>query len=218
MERVDEEGQIATAMTFARLFSAVPLTAQGPSKLVIYDIHALQNRFYFADSVIPVLTSGIPLFVNALKTRHQKETIVIAFPDEGATKRFGKKFSSEGWPIVTCTKVRQGNKRIVSIKEGDEYIKGSHVFIVDDLCKTGGTLKECRTVLHERGAAKISTYVTHAVFPLESWKKFLGSDTGFEFFYTTDSCPETIPHIMNKKPFEVLSLSSSLVDNLTELI
>ena len=184
MERIDEEGQIATAMTFARILSAVPLTAHGPSKLVIYDIHALQNRytnpfffsyfciqiyiitypknhptkkrFYFGDSVIPVLLSAIPIFISTLKTHHKNEKIAIAFPDEGATKRFGKKFAEEGWPVVTCTKIRQGPKRIVSIKEGEEYVKGYHVFVVDDLCKTGGTLKETRAVLAERGATKVS--------------------------------------------------------------
>eukprot|EP00118_Oscarella_pearsei_P009381 m.54005 g.54005 ORF g.54005 m.54005 type:complete len:69 (+) comp34301_c0_seq5:529-735(+) len=53
MERVDKEGQIATAKTLAILLSAIPLAALGPAQIVIYDIHALQERFYFADSVIP---------------------------------------------------------------------------------------------------------------------------------------------------------------------
>jgi len=44
MERVDSEGQIATAFTFARLLSNIPLTQRGPVKIMIYDIHALQER------------------------------------------------------------------------------------------------------------------------------------------------------------------------------
>ena len=44
MERVDEEGQIATAMTFAQLLCATPVGIGGPARLIIYDIHALQNR------------------------------------------------------------------------------------------------------------------------------------------------------------------------------
>lgn len=31
----------------AKLLSAIPLTIAGPAKIVIYDIHALQERFYF---------------------------------------------------------------------------------------------------------------------------------------------------------------------------
>ena len=36
---------------------------------------------------------------------------------------------------MICTKVREGDKRIVSVKEGE--IKNRHVFIIDDLVKTG---------------------------------------------------------------------------------
>jgi len=170
MERVDEEGQIATATTFARLLSSTPLTLSGPAKLIIYDIHALQNRFYFSDSVIPLLVSAIPLFVKqVLQAKYSKEKVVIAFPDDGATKRFGKYF--QDWPVITCLKIREGNKRIVTIKEGEEHIKGALVFIVDDLVKTGGTLIECKNVLLKRGATRVSAFVTHAVFPDESWKK-----------------------------------------------
>jgi len=102
MERVEEEGMIATAATLARLLSAVPLTISGPCKLVIYDIHALQERFYFGDNVIPCLCSAIPLFLDKLRADHSQEKIVIAFPDDGASKRFGKMFKE--YPNVICVK------------------------------------------------------------------------------------------------------------------
>mmetsp|Transcript_26817 Transcript_26817/g.37757 ORF Transcript_26817/g.37757 Transcript_26817/m.37757 type:complete len:329 (-) Transcript_26817:68-1054(-) len=209
MERVDEEGQIATAMTFARLLSATPITITGPAKLIIYDIHALQNRFYFGDTILPLLTSAIPLFQDALKQNHANEKIVIAFPDDGAAKRFGNFFKELN--VVTCLKVREGNKRIVKIKEGEEYLKDAHVFIVDDLVKTGGTLIECKQVLLQHGAAKVSAYVSHAVFPQESWKRFIKeSPDQFSCFYTTDSCPEVTNIIKDQKPFRVLKLAKNL--------
>ena len=52
MERVEAPGQIATAATMARILSAVPHCATGPSSVVIYDIHALQEQFYFSDNVM----------------------------------------------------------------------------------------------------------------------------------------------------------------------
>jgi len=218
MERVDEEGQIATAMTFARLLSATPITQSGPAKLIIYDIHALQNRFYFADTVIPLLVSAVPLFLEALKTNHGSEKVVIAFPDEGATKRFGTKFFKE-YPVVTCIKVREGNARIVKIKEGAEHLKGAHVFIVDDLVKTGGTLIECKNALLAAGAEKVSAYVTHAVFPQESWKRFVADSNSqkpphFHVFYTTDSCPDVATQIQSKQPFRVLKLAPSIAETI----
>lgn len=212
MERVDAEGQIATAVTFARLLSNIPLTQRGPAKLIIYDIHALQNRFYFGDTSVPLLVSAVPLFISKLESSHSDEEISIAFPDEGACKRFGKMFA--GFELVICTKVREGDKRIVSVKEGE--IKNRHVFIIDDLVKTGGTLIECKNGLYRLGAAKVSAFVTHAVFPLESWKRFTQPKEGeqpFHHFYTTNSCPETADTIQGKKPFEVLSLAQSISNN-----
>jgi adenine/guanine phosphoribosyltransferase-like PRPP-binding protein len=43
---------------------------------------------------------------------------------------------------VVCTKVREGDKRIVRLKEGNPA--GCHVVIVDDLVQSGGTLIECQ--------------------------------------------------------------------------
>lgn len=43
---------------------------------------------------------------------------------------------------IVCAKVREGEKRIVRIKEGDPA--GRHVVIVDDLVQSGGTLIECQ--------------------------------------------------------------------------
>ena len=42
--------------------------------------------------------------------------VTIAYPDEGAWKRFHYQFQHEGYPEVICTKVRDGAKRIVRLK------------------------------------------------------------------------------------------------------
>ena len=46
MERVEIEGQVATAHTMAMLFSAIPPSRSGAVDIFIVDIHALQERFY----------------------------------------------------------------------------------------------------------------------------------------------------------------------------
>jgi hypothetical protein len=47
MERVTREGVCATANTTARFFSGLPTTGR-PNRIMIYDLHTLQNRFYLA--------------------------------------------------------------------------------------------------------------------------------------------------------------------------
>jgi phosphoribosylpyrophosphate synthetase len=53
MERVDKEGQVVTAKSLATMLSQIPLSARGPAQIITFDIHALQERFYFTDRVIP---------------------------------------------------------------------------------------------------------------------------------------------------------------------
>ena len=100
MDRVDSEGIMATAETVATILSScMPQTQTGPPILEIYDIHALQERFYFKDKVIVELKSAIPLLI-----KKYNRTWCIVFPDDGANKRFGSMFTN--YPIIVCSKVR----------------------------------------------------------------------------------------------------------------
>ncbi|EFI33648.1 ribose-phosphate pyrophosphokinase [Desulfonatronospira thiodismutans ASO3-1] len=201
MERVDEEGEIATAATLARMLSLVPGTMTGPVQIIIYDIHALQERFYFSDQVVPRLETAVPLLLERIQGMPD---VAVAFPDEGAWKRFGRMF--EGYPLITAHKVRDKDGRRVIIREGEP--RGRNVIVVDDLVMTGGTLIKCRQALEEAGAKSVSAYVTHGVFPQKSWERFI--DQGFERFWLTDSCPETARQVDGTDPFEVLSLAGDI--------
>mmetsp|Transcript_42571 Transcript_42571/g.107613 ORF Transcript_42571/g.107613 Transcript_42571/m.107613 type:complete len:412 (-) Transcript_42571:26-1261(-) len=207
-ERVEAEGEVATANTMARMLSNIPLSRGGPTSVVIFDIHALQERFYFGDTVLPLFESGIPLLRVTLEDLPDADNITIAYPDEGAWKRFHYQFGD--YPEVICTKVRDGDKRIVRLKEGEP--KGRHVVIVDDLVQSGGTLIECQRLLATLGAKHVSAYVTHGVFPNNSHQRFVadnggGASEGFANFWITDSCPLTVEAVAQRRPFEVLSLA-----------
>jgi len=45
-ERMEDEGDIATAFTLARLLSNIPISRGGPTSLVTFDIHALQVYYW----------------------------------------------------------------------------------------------------------------------------------------------------------------------------
>jgi len=205
MERIDQatEGVIATADVDAHFFSTMPAVQGGPIKLYLYDLHTLQNRFYYRDSALVKIVSAVPLL--KVELEKLKEPYAIAFPDEGAQKRFQKYFGHIE-PIV-CGKVRTpDNQRIVSINDGDP--KDKHVIIIDDLCQTGGTLIACRDALMAKGAKKVSAYCTHAIFPSESWKKFTDKEI-FESFWITNSCPSMAERLHDKKPFKVIDISAN---------
>eukprot|EP00392_Amoebophrya_sp_AT5.2_P006517 g6529.t1 len=217
MERVETMGQIATAKTLARVLDSTPNCRTGAPIITIYDIHTLQEQFYFNDNVLVELKSAVFLLkqeLAKLNARLENEDEVdsefaIAFPDDGAKKRFGSKFPE--YPHIVISKQRLGEQRLCRIQDGNP--KGKHVILVDDMVQSGGTLLESITCLVQGGATKVSCYVTHAVFPGESWRKFLPETLGkicscFDTFYVCDTIPTT-RDVLEKvgKPFKVLSIA-----------
>jgi len=204
MERVTDYGEVATAKTLARLLSSIPIGAHGPPQLCICDIHTLQNHFYFSDDIMVRLETCTGLIKEEMR---RMKHLSVVFPDEGASKRYSRIFHR--YPQIICTKVRDGNQRKVTLKEGD--VKGRNVIIIDDLVQTGGTLAECAKVLKEHGCLRLSCFVTHSVFPKDSWQRFCehGKDQGlFDTFYVTDTIPEITNKLKNNPPYKVLSLWS----------
>lgn len=189
MDRATEDGQVVTAKTLARMLSVIPAAAH-PTQIVMFDIHSLQEQFYFSDAVRVRCVSAIDLLLYYLNQTWRDDTdVAIAFPDEGAYKRFGRYFKN--YHQIVCEKRRGENgERLITIKEGNPHSK--RVFIVDDLIMSGGTILECAKVLDNRGATKVSAYATHGVFPEKSWTKFVDNRVDL---YVTNSCPQSIAKI-----------------------
>jgi phosphoribosylpyrophosphate synthetase len=206
MDRADTFGQVVTSKAMARIFSAIPPATR--TDITILDIHALQEQYYFGDAVRVRLHSALPMFRDTVLDARKGSPVTVAFPDDGARKRFAHDL--EAFDPIVCVKVREGNKRFIKIKEGDP--KGKRVCIVDDLVMSGETMLECARVIREAGATEVTAYVTHAVFPGDSWRRFEGS--AVTRFYVTDSCPAKVAPLRGRSPFEVLSLAKVLAADL----
>jgi phosphoribosylpyrophosphate synthetase len=131
MERINREGQVATASTYAQMLSNLPNCGR-PTRLVIYDLHTLQNRFYLHGHAIASMQTTIPLLIERMRSTHIN---CIAFPDDGAYKRFGYMLAHLGFDFVQCAKSTEGDKRLITIQDGRPY--GKHVLVIDDLAQTG---------------------------------------------------------------------------------
>ena len=208
MERVTEEGQVATANTYARMFSNLPQCGR-PTRLMIYDLHTLQNRFYMSGNVIASLCTSVPCVIPVLR---EEGIDCVAFPDDGAAKRFKHMF--DGFDIIICGKVRDGDERRVTIQEGSA--QGKHVVIVDDLVQTGGTLFTAGKAIVADGAASISAFVVHGVFPNSAWRRFTagGDRHVFRRFWITDSIPTTTRALPRDDCFVVVPLLDKIVHDI----
>lgn len=219
MERVMVEGEVATANTLAKMFSSLPTTGR-PARVMLYDLHTLQNRFYFGGHALATLHTAFPLMLDKIRSMPAEEQITaVVFPDDGAEKRFKHMFT-EAFPkmeMVVCSKKRDDHDptvRTVVIKDG--FPKNKHCLIVDDLVQSGGTLHECGKKLVEEGASSVSAFVTHAVFPQESWRRFArgGDRCIFIHFFTTDSNPQVTSKLPAGDVFEVLPLVPQVLADL----
>ena len=210
MERVVTEGEVATAATYAHLFSSLPSCGR-PTRLIVYDLHTLQNRFYLHGNTVASLHTTVPCLIPRLEAAGID---AVAFPDDGAAKRFKHMFDSAVYEIIVCGKVRDGDNRVVTVQDGD--VDGKKVVIVDDLVQTGGTLYECGAKLLDLGAASVSAFVAHGVFPREAWKRFArgGDRDVFDTFYVTNSIPTTTDKLPSDDVFEVIDLTERVIDDL----
>jgi len=215
MERIDDIGQVPTAWTLAQMISGIAPAGPGPVPLYIWDIHALSNRHFFGPNIAPIFKSGVKVLREMLMGRD----VSIAFPDDGAYKRFKRMFlkderdekSGYVFPIIICGKTRVGDKRIVAIKEGEA--KDRDVIIVDDLAHSCGTEISCKDALYAAGAKAVYAYVTHGVFDGDSEKKLIS--TGFHRVYLTESCPKA-NQLIGTGPFERVSIVPKMIESILE--
>jgi adenine phosphoribosyltransferase len=152
----------------------------GKHTVLTFDLHAEQSRFAFHDLRFQSL-------VDALwqEFRLENPTAIPVFPDDGAAKRFGRMNGIED-PLV-FRKKRIGEQRL--IRTDDEVKAGHNYVVIDDLVRSGGTMRAVGAYLKERGANLVSALFAHA--PLEP--KACDNMAIFDEVWTSDSCPRLVP-------------------------
>ena len=217
-----EEDIIPTANTLAHMLSTLPSIGP-PVKIVTYDIHALPEQFYFSRNAVCRLRTAVPLMIKQL----QSEQYTIAFPDDGAKKRFAGFFKEAGFAnIVTCGKTRKDNTAEVIIQDGD--VIGRKVLIVDDQSKSGGTLFECAKALRFANALEVSAFIIHGAFIpdfVSNYNAFLTRppDTvhWFRHIYVTNSVPTVTDMVASidikthRSKFQILDLAPLAAEELS---
>ncbi len=119
---------------------------------------------------------------------------LIVGPDEESEPWVQAIAAAVGAAWLTMRKVRRGDAAVeITLKDGLP-VSGRRVLVVDDICSSGGTLRQAIRVLKGAGAAEVSAYVTHALFGGEVVAALRSE--GASLVLSSDS----IPHASNAVP------------------
>lgn len=173
------------------------LTAAGVNRVMTMDLHADQIQGFFEVPVDHLYGSTIFLpYLEGLNI----ESLTIAAPDTGGTKRansYAKHFDAD---LAICYKQREKANQVASMTVIGE-VKDRNVVIVDDMCDTAGTLTKAAQMMKEHGAKSVRAICTHPVLSGPAYERIENSE--IDEFIVLD----TIPLKKNLDKITVLSVA-----------
>ncbi len=177
-----ENGMSITMESLAEIDTIAKLVGKNPS--LTFDLHALQSQLVFENlTCLSIMTHLWKKFHN------ENPNVRPVFPDEGAKKRFTALLNITNALCFTKSRGPDGKQRILTLEEPiDEKTAKDGFVIIDDLVRSGGTLKKAREFL-QKYTSDIYVMFSHAAFEPVAAKNL----SGFKDVWTSDSCPRNAP-------------------------
>jgi len=185
----------------------VPITAKlvadllekaGAHRVVTMDLHTEQIQGFFNIPVDNLYAR--PVLVEGIEKLGCKDP-VIAAPDLGRVKLARVVASQMGAPFAIVDKERHSSVDVeVRTLVGD--VRNRDVVLVDDICSTGGTLRQAAIACKEAGAQRIFAVVTHGLFLGE-----ILQDELIERFLATNTIP--LPDEIDHTKLDVCSVAGT---------
>jgi ribose-phosphate pyrophosphokinase len=208
MERAVKAGEVVTAKTRARLFSAIPTASYG-NRIVLLDLHSEGIPHYFEGSLRPVHLYAKNIVLKAARKLGGKR-FVLASTDAGRAKWVQSLANDLGVDAAFVFKKRLSGSR-TKLTAMSASVQGQPVVIYDDMIRTGGSLLEAARAYREAGATRLSVVTTHGLFPGEALKKLETSGL-LDRIICTNSHPRTLA--LRSKFLQVESVASLFIDYL----
>jgi ribose-phosphate pyrophosphokinase len=153
-DRKDQPRVPITAKLVANL-----LTAAGVHRVLTMDLHAQQVAGFFDIPVDHLFAA--PVMIRYLRQK-QISDIVVVSPDVGGIKMAQAYAQALNASLAIVAKRRISPTETEAVNIIGE-VEGKHVFLIDDLTETAGTLCSAAKLLSESGAKEIYAGVSHAV-------------------------------------------------------
>ena len=187
MERAVKPGEVVTAKTRARLFSAIP-SCEGGTRVFLFDLHTDGIEFYFDDSHVTQHIYGSSLITQAIRARMGEGGYVLGATDAGRAKWVQSLAENLGVEPAFVYKRRDptsGNLKLTGINAD---VRGKPVMLYDDMIRTGSSLLQAGRAYLGAGATEVHAIASHLVLPADSLEKLQSSGV-FKSISGTDSHP-----------------------------
>lgn len=163
MERAVKEGEVVTAKNIARLFSSIPMSAQG-TYIYMIDLHAPGMQHYFEQNIHPVHLTVEPVIEKIVADiRSECKDVVLASADIGRAKQIEKMSMSLHLDDAYIIKERiSGSETVVKALKAE--VKDKNVIIYDDMIRSGGSVINAAKAYKKAGAKNIYVVCVHGVF------------------------------------------------------
>ncbi len=197
------------------------LEASGVDQIIALDVHnpaALDNAFR-----IPVdHLSAIPMFVDYIAGQLPDARITVASPDVGGVKRaqiFRELLERRLGSVVDFAfveKRRTGD--VVSSGRVVGEVINRDVWVLDDLCASGGTLIRAANAMHAAGARAVHVAFTHA--PFAAGLAALAADPAIARIVFTDSVGSALQpqRGTSERRFQTLPIAPLLAEAVSRLV
>ena len=168
MERAVKPGEVVTAKTRARLFSAIPRSNKG-NRIYLFDLHTEGIPHYFENQLFPVHVYCKDIVMDIAR-EHGGDDFVMASTDAGRAKWVESLANDLGVNAAFVLKRRvKGDETEVSAINAD--VEGKTVIIYDDMIRSGGSIVNAARVYKGAGAERILVITTHGLFVNEGLDK-----------------------------------------------
>lgn len=187
MERAVKDGEIVTAKNIARLFSSIPLSAQG-NYIYMIDLHSPYTQYYFEQNIHSIHLTTEPVIYKIISDICKKyKNVVLASADIGCAKKIEKMAEHLGLDDAYIMKQRiSGSETEVKALKAD--VKNKNVIIFDDMIRSGGSIISAATAYKCAGAKNIFVVCVHGVFTDKAIERLKSSNL-IKALYCTNTHP-----------------------------
>jgi ribose-phosphate pyrophosphokinase len=188
MERAVKPGEVVTAKTRARLFSAVPPAIHG-NRALLLDLHAEGIPHYFEGGISAKHVYAKDPIKQAIRQFAEKD-FVLASTDAGRAKWVQSLAIDLDVPASFVLKQRTADDA-TELMAVSAHVEGQNVVIYDDMIRTGGSLITAAKAYKDAGAKSIMAVATHGILPGDSLAKLQKSGL-FSKVVCTNSHPSAV--------------------------